>query len=81
VAGSRSYVLRPGQFLQHGRFLADFGVARLEGGTLRVRLAYSAELGVNGGVVTLVTEVDGNTVAGSNDSYVVPATLVVRAPR
>jgi hypothetical protein len=79
LAATRSYSLAPGEYHQHNRFLVDYGLPQAVGATLRVRLSSPLEPGSRGGVVALATVVDGNTLAGTNDSRTIPARVVVRA--
>ncbi len=66
TAGS-TYSLGPGEYLQHNRFIEASGLSEIAGGALRLRLVDDGVPGT-GGVVALVTEVDGNFVPGTNDS-------------
>jgi hypothetical protein len=72
----RSYSLRPGEYLQHNQFLADYGVGWLHGGALRVMPeAVGAEC-AQGGVIALVSEVNGAALAGTNDARLMRAAIV-----
>jgi bacillopeptidase F len=67
------YALDPGEYRQHNRFLDDYGIADLAGGTIRIVVTSSAVPGETGGVDAMVSEVNGNTVDGTNDGRLIRA--------
>jgi len=73
VLNDRNYSLLPGEYRQHNRFVDDYGVGSVEGASLRVTVLDQAAAGDSGGVDAMVSEVNGNTVAGTNDSRLLRA--------
>ena len=69
--GQQDYALDPGEYRQHNRFLDDYGVASLAAGALRVTLTSNIIQGETGGVDAMVSEVNGNTVDGTNDGRLI----------
>jgi len=72
----QDYALEPGEYLQHNRFLGDYGITSLEAGTAVVTLLDPAIPGETGGIDAMVSEVNGNTTAGTNDGRLIRAQLV-----
>lgn len=75
LTASSSYSLSPGEYRQHNRFIQSYGLPEISGATLRLRLADDGTPS-SGGLVALVTEVEGNTLPGTNDSRTIAAHLV-----
>jgi bacillopeptidase F len=69
----RDYALAPGEYLQHNRFLDDYGIGDLSNGWLRVTALHPPVPGDTGGVEALVSEVNGNLVDGTNDGRLIRA--------
>jgi hypothetical protein len=78
VLHQTSYDLAPGEYRQHNGFLADYGVAPLTSGTLRVTVANAAVPNETGGVDAMVSEVNGNTLDGTNDGRLIRAEVVAQ---
>ncbi|MCU0305046.1 MAG: S8 family serine peptidase [Thermoanaerobaculales bacterium] len=76
VLHERTYSLLPGEYLQHNRFVEDAGVGSVLGASLRVNVLSEPGPGETGGVDAMVSEVNGNIVAGSNDSRLVRACVM-----
>jgi hypothetical protein len=72
----RTYSLGPGEYLQHNRFIADYGLSEIDSGSLRVVLLDGASPGETGGVDAMVSEVNGNTLPGTNDGRLLRANVV-----
>ena len=75
-AASRTYQLRPGEYLQVNQFAASLGVATVDGGSLRVTVADDGITWAVGGVAASVSEVNGNTIPGTNDGRLLAAETV-----
>ncbi|MBI4916938.1 MAG: hypothetical protein HY825_13905 [Acidobacteria bacterium] len=75
----RTYQLRPGEYLQVDQFAESLGVASIDGGSLRVTLADDGITWATGGVAAYVSEVNGNSIPGTNDGRLL-ATETVAAP-
>ncbi len=73
VLHEQSYALLPGEYRQHNRFLDDYGVGPVTHASLRVTLVGEPGAGETGGVDAMVSEVNGNVVAGTNDGRLVRA--------
>ena len=76
VLHEQSYALLPGEYRQHNRFLDDYGVGPVTNASLRVTLVGEPGAGETGGVDAMVSEVNGNVVAGTNDGRLVRADVV-----
>ena len=72
----QSYLLEPGEYRQLNRFVDDTGVGSVQGATLRVTVLDLPDPGVTGGVDAMVSEVNGNTVAGTNDGRLLRAEIL-----
>jgi hypothetical protein len=68
LLASRTYALRPGEYLQVNRFAEGYGLGTITGASLRVSLVADAVTAYSGGVDVIVTEVNGNVLPGTNDS-------------
>ena len=73
VLGQRGYQLAPGEYLQHNRFLDDYGIPSLSAGTVRVTLSDQAQAGETGGLDAMISEVNGNLTDGTNDGRLIRA--------
>jgi hypothetical protein len=73
VLHEQTYALLPGEYRQHNRFVDDTGVGSVDGASLLVTVLDPAAPGETGGVDSMVSEVNGNTVAGTNDSRLIRA--------
>jgi hypothetical protein len=80
VLHERDYLLGPGEYRQFNRFIDDTGVGPVQGVSLRVTVLDAPEPGVIGGVDAMVSEVNGNTVFGTNDGRLLRAEVVTTAP-
>ncbi len=69
----QDYALAPGEYRQHNRFIDDYGIARLEAGTAVVTILDQMIPGEIGGVDAMVSEVNGNVSAGTNDGRLIRA--------
>lgn len=69
----QEYALEPGEYRQHNRFLNDYGITQLEAGVLVVSILDQASVGETGGVDAMVSEVNGNTLDGTNDGRLIRA--------
>jgi len=69
----QTYTLLPGEYRQINRFVAGYGVGPVQGASLRVTVLDASGGGETGGVDAMVSEVNGNTVAGTNDSRLIRA--------
>jgi len=76
VINEETYALLPGEYRQHNRFVADTGAGSVEGASLRVTVLDQPGPGETGGVDAMVSEVNGNTVAGTNDSRLIRADVM-----
>lgn len=72
----QNYSLLPGEYRQHNRFVAKYGVAPVEGVSLRVTVLDQPAEGEIGGVDAMVSEVNGNNVAATNDGRLMRATIL-----
>ncbi len=72
----QEYALQPGEYRQDNRFLDNYGVAPLEAGALLVDVLDQAIPGETGGVDAMVSEVNGNTLAGTNDGRLIRAEVL-----
>jgi hypothetical protein len=70
------YDLQPGEYRQHNRFLDDYDIPNLTAGTLRVIVTSPAVARETGGVDAMVSEVNGNTVDGTNDGRLIRAEVL-----
>jgi hypothetical protein len=68
LLASRTYALRPGEYLQVNRFVEGYGLGTITGGGLRLSLVADGVTTYTGGVDAMVTEVNGNVLPGTNDS-------------
>lgn len=71
----RSYALRPGEYLQHNAFLGDYGVGVLTSGALRITPRAAGGACASGGVIAMVSEVNGAAIAGTNDGRLMRAAI------
>jgi hypothetical protein len=71
-----TYSLRPGEYQQYNRFIDDYGIGEVQHASLRVTVLDQAESGETGGVDAMVSEVNGNTVSGTNDGRLIRATVL-----
>ena len=69
----QDYALEPGDYRQHNRFVDDYGISQLEAGTAVVTILDQTIPGETGGVDAMVSEVNGNTSAGTNDGRLIRA--------
>jgi len=76
LLASRTYALRPGEYLQVNRFAEGYGLGTIAGASMRISLVADAVTTYTGGVDAMVTEVNGNVLLGTNDSRLIPAELV-----
>ncbi|MEX1309942.1 MAG: S8 family serine peptidase [Candidatus Sulfomarinibacteraceae bacterium] len=74
----QDYALEPGEYLQHNRFVEDYGIAALHAGTAIVTLLDPPIAGETGGVDAMVSEVNGNTTQGTNDGRLIRADVKVQ---
>ena len=77
VLHQQSYALLPGEYRQHNRFVDDYGTGPVAGASLRVTVLDQPAAGESGGVDAMVSEVNGNTLDGTNDSRLLRAEIVV----
>ena len=77
VLHQQSYVLLPGEYRQHNRFIDDYGTGPVASASLRVTVLDEPTAGEAGGVDAMVSEVNGNAVAGTNDGRSLRAEIVV----
>jgi hypothetical protein len=75
-AHQRSYSLRPGEYLQHNGFLRDYGVGWIHDGALRVVVFGTPDAGQVGGVLAVISEVNGAATPGTNDGRLLTAGIV-----
>jgi hypothetical protein len=76
VLHQESYALLPGEYRQHNRFVDDYGTGPVEGATLRVTVLDAPAAGETGGADAMVSEVNGNSLDGTNDSRLLRAEIV-----
>ena len=76
LLASRTYALRPGEYLQVNRFAEGYGLGTIAGGSLRISLLDDVVKTFTGGVDAIVTEVNGNVLPGTNDSRLLRVELV-----
>jgi PKD repeat protein len=76
VLHQQSYALLPGEYRQHNRFVDDYGVGPVRGASLRITALDEPGAGETGGVDAMVSEVNGNVVAGTNDGRLLRADVV-----
>ena len=76
VLHQQTYALLPGEYRQHNRFVDDFGVGPVQSASLRVTVLDQPGTGEIGGIDAMVSEVNGNSVAGTNDSRLIRAEVV-----
>ncbi|HOC42191.1 MAG TPA: hypothetical protein PKJ99_04150 [Thermoanaerobaculales bacterium] len=72
----QTYALLPGEYRQHNRFVDDYGVGPVTHGGLRVTVVSEPGAGETGGVDAMVSEVNGNDVAGTNDGRLLRAEVL-----
>ncbi len=75
VLHQHGYQLRPGEYLQHNSFMADYGIGEISTGALRVVLTDVPASAAGGGVVAMVSEVNGAELQGTNDGRLIPAMI------
>jgi len=68
-----TYSLMPGEYRQHNRFVDDYGTGVVRDASLRVTVLDQPGAGETGGVDAMVSEVNGNTTAGTNDGRLIRA--------
>ena len=73
VLHQQSYALLPGEYRQHNRFVDDYVAGPVRDASLRVRVLDAPAAGESGGVDAMVSEVNGNTLDGTNDSRLLRA--------
>jgi bacillopeptidase F len=76
MAHRESYALRAGEYLQHNGFIVDYGLGSISGGALRVVVTDAPPEVSSGGVLAVVSEVNGADVDGTNDGRLMPAQVV-----
>jgi hypothetical protein len=76
----QSYDLRSGEYLQHNRFLTEYGLGRMTDAALRIAIIDAPPAASAGGVAAMVSEVNGATLAGTNDGRLLTAMVVPPAP-
>lgn len=76
VLHEQVYTLLPGEYRQHNRFIDDWGVGAVAGASLRITVVDEPSTGDTGGVDAMISEVNGNTVDGTNDGRLVRADVV-----
>ena len=72
----QDYALEPGDYRQHNRFVDDYGISQLEAGTAVITILDQTIPGETGGVDAMVSEVNGNTSAGTNDGRLIRAEVL-----
>ena len=72
----QDYALEPGDYRQHNRFVDDYGISQLEAGTAVVTILDQTIPGETGGVDAMVSEVNGDTSAGTNDGRLIRAEVL-----
>jgi hypothetical protein len=73
----QTYSLLPGEYRQHNRFPDDYGVGGpVTHASLRVTELDEPGAGESGGVDAMVSEVNGNSVDGTNDGRLLRAEVV-----
>jgi hypothetical protein len=68
-----SIALGPGEYLQTNAFVVAWGLEDLPEGALRLSLSADGLPAAGGGVIAAVSEVNGNTIPGTNDGRLLPA--------
>jgi subtilisin family serine protease/PKD repeat protein len=76
VVHQQGYSLLPGEYRQHNRFVDDYGVGPVTHATLRITVLGDPGAGETGGVDAMVSEVNGNSLDGTNDGRLLRAELV-----
>jgi bacillopeptidase F len=72
----QTYSLLAGEYRQHNRFVDDYGTGAVEHASLRVTVLDQGAIGETGGVDAMVSEINGNTNAGTNDGRLIRATAL-----
>ncbi len=75
VLHEQSYALLPGEYLQHNRFVDDYGVGPVTHASLRATVLDEPGAGETGGVDAMVSEVNGNGLDGTNDGRLLRAVV------
>jgi hypothetical protein len=76
VLHQQAYSLLPGEYLQHNRFVDDYGTGPVASASLRVTVLDAPGAGETGGVDAMVSEVNGNTIDGTNDGRLLRAEIL-----
>jgi PKD repeat protein len=76
VLHQQGYSLLPGEYRQHNRFVDEYGTGPVRGATLRVTVLDAPGAGETGGVDAMVSEVNGNSLDGTNDGRLLRAAIV-----
>jgi bacillopeptidase F len=79
MAHRESYALRAGEYLQHNGFIVDYGLGSISGGALRVVVIDPPPETSSGGVLAVVSEVNGAELDGTNDGRLISAQVVESA--
>jgi PKD repeat protein len=77
VVHQETYQLRPGEYLQDNAFIDGYGLGWIDSGTLRIVVNEGVPEGATGGVAAMVSEVNGASLPGTNDGWLIPATVLV----
>jgi hypothetical protein len=76
VLHQQGYSLLPGEYRQHNRFVDDYGTGPVRGASLRITVLDEPGAGETGGVDAMVSEVNGNSIDGTNDGRLLRAAIV-----